>query len=54
MGAAVHGIPAPLGRPRPFKLMVRIDPVMVNAAYDQRHFILRLVELLQCSHIIAI
>jgi hypothetical protein len=38
MGAASHGIPPPLGPPRPFRLMVRIDPVMGDAAYDWRHF----------------
>ncbi len=38
MGAAVHGIPPPLGRPHPFWLMARVDPVMVDAAYDRRYF----------------
>ena len=38
MGTAVHGIPPPLGRLRPFRSMARVDPVMVNAAYDWRHF----------------
>ena len=40
MGAANHGIPAPLVRPRLFGLMVRIDPVMGVAAYDWCHFYL--------------
>jgi hypothetical protein len=38
MGAAGHGIPPPLGPPPPFRLMVRVDPVMGDAAYDRRHF----------------
>jgi hypothetical protein len=39
MDAAVHGIPPPLGHLRPFRLMVRIDLVMVDAAYDRLYFV---------------
>ena len=38
MGTTGHGIPPPPGRPRPFWSMARIDPVMVDAAYDRHHF----------------
>ena len=38
MGTAVNGITQPLGPPHPFRSMARINPVMVDAAYDRRHF----------------
>ena len=54
MGTTINGITLPLGRPCLFRLMACVDPVMVDAGYDRGHFILRLVELLQVFHIIAI
>ena len=38
MGVMGHGLPPPLGRPRPFQSTARVDPVMVDAVYDRRHF----------------
>ena len=38
MGITGHGIPPPLGRPHPFRSIARVNPVMVNATYDRRHF----------------